>query len=211
MITLTEWYEYVLLLAIVALFWANPLWVGILIALVAFVLELFIDNIASSYDRGLDVEVYLVLRHGAVHSESDLLLGTAVIFKGGVLDGDHCDFAAEITMDHALFRWRLWVQLQQLADARFDFSTFAGHSTLVPNDLNQATQAKLAHFAVIPPGFVLAVPYNSSTQTYEGGPQFNYRHFKYVTFFARPAFGALHENFSSTSTIPIPKRLSKGF
>ena len=86
----------------------------------------------------------------------------------------------------------------------FDFSTFTGHSTLVPNDLNQATQAKLAQFLpLLPPGFVLAVPYNSSTQTYEGGPQFNYRHFKYVTFFARPALGALHANFASTSDNPV--------
>ncbi|MEN6486102.1 MAG: complex I subunit 1 family protein [Syntrophobacteraceae bacterium] len=44
---LTEWYELVLVLGIVALFWANPLWVGILIALAAFFLELLIDNIAA--------------------------------------------------------------------------------------------------------------------------------------------------------------------
>lgn len=80
----------------------------------------------------------------------------------------------------------------------FDFSTFTGHSSLVPNDLNLATQAKLAPFLpLLPPGYVLAVPYNSSTQTYEGGPQFNYRHFKCVTLFARPALGALHANFTA--------------
>jgi formate hydrogenlyase subunit 4 len=44
---LAEWYEIVLVLGIVALFWANPLWVGVLIALAAFILELLIDNIAS--------------------------------------------------------------------------------------------------------------------------------------------------------------------
>ena len=85
----------------------------------------------------------------------------------------------------------------------FDFSTFTGHSSLVPGDLNAATQAKLAPFLpYLPPGFVLAVPYNSSTQTYEGGPQFNYRHFQHVTLFARPALGALHASFSSTSNNP---------
>ncbi len=52
MITLTEWYEYVLLLAIVALFWANPLWVGILIALAAYLLEMFIDNITARMTVG---------------------------------------------------------------------------------------------------------------------------------------------------------------
>jgi formate hydrogenlyase subunit 4 len=44
---LAEWYEIVLVLGIIALFWANPLWVGILIALAAFVLEIIIDNIAA--------------------------------------------------------------------------------------------------------------------------------------------------------------------
>ena len=79
-----------------------------------------------------------------------------------------------------------------------DFSYDGGHSSLVPNDLNAATQAKLAPILpLLPPGFVLAVPYNSSTYTYEAGPQFNYRRFKKVTLFARPALGALHANFTA--------------
>ena len=44
---LAEWYETVLLLGIVALFWATPLWVGILIAIGVFLLEIIIDNIAA--------------------------------------------------------------------------------------------------------------------------------------------------------------------
>lgn len=44
---LAEWYEIVLVLGIIALFWTNPLWVGILIALAAFLMELFVDNIAA--------------------------------------------------------------------------------------------------------------------------------------------------------------------
>lgn len=52
LITLTEWYEIVLVLGLVALFWANPLWVGIIIALAAFVLELIIDNIAARMTVG---------------------------------------------------------------------------------------------------------------------------------------------------------------
>ncbi len=86
----------------------------------------------------------------------------------------------------------------------FDFSTFGGHTSLVPNDLSAATQAKLApYLPLLPPGYVLAVPYNSSTQTYEGGPQFNYRHFKHLTLFARPALGALHANFTAKPRDPI--------
>ena len=44
---LAEWYEIVLVLGIVALFWTSPLIVGIIIALVAFLLELLIDNVTS--------------------------------------------------------------------------------------------------------------------------------------------------------------------
>ncbi len=52
LITLTEWYEIVLVLGLVALFWANPLWLGIIIALAAFILELLIDNIAARMTVG---------------------------------------------------------------------------------------------------------------------------------------------------------------
>jgi formate hydrogenlyase subunit 4 len=44
---LAEWYEIVLVLGIIVLFWANPLWVGLLIAFAAFLLELVVDNIAA--------------------------------------------------------------------------------------------------------------------------------------------------------------------
>jgi len=44
---LAEWYEAVLLLTIVSLFWAIPIWIGILIALAVFLLEMVIDNISA--------------------------------------------------------------------------------------------------------------------------------------------------------------------
>ena len=44
---LAEWYEIVLVLGVIALFWANPLWIGLLIAFAAFLLELVVDNIAA--------------------------------------------------------------------------------------------------------------------------------------------------------------------
>jgi hypothetical protein len=92
-----------------------------------------------------------------------------------------------------------------------DFSYGSGHSTLVPGDLNAATQAKLAPFlSLLPPGFVLAVPYSSTTYTYEAGPQFNYRGLKKVTFFARPALGALHANFTAAPGNPVLTEIVQG-
>lgn len=46
-IELTHWYELVLLLGIITLFFAKPLWVGILIALGSYFLEMVIDNISA--------------------------------------------------------------------------------------------------------------------------------------------------------------------
>jgi len=47
LIELTHWYDLMILLGIIALFFAQPLWVGILIALGAYVLEMIIDNICA--------------------------------------------------------------------------------------------------------------------------------------------------------------------
>lgn len=46
-IELTHWYELVLLMGLITLFFAKPLWVGILIALGSYFLELVIDNISA--------------------------------------------------------------------------------------------------------------------------------------------------------------------
>jgi len=79
-----------------------------------------------------------------------------------------------------------------------DFSYNAGNSSVLPGYLSSSAQAKLAPILpLLPPGFVLAVPYNSTVYTYEAGPQFNYRKEKNFTYFARPALGALHANFDA--------------
>ena len=93
------------------------------------------------------------------------------------------------------YNYRSWLSLG------FDFGYYSGHSTLLPNDLSAAAQAAIAAFVGgLPPAeqplaaafFSNGVRYNISTYTYEAGPQLNYRHFKKVTFFVRPALGALH-------------------
>ncbi|MCR4436720.1 MAG: NADH-quinone oxidoreductase subunit H [Clostridiales bacterium] len=46
-IEVTHWYELVLLMGLIVLFFAKPLWVGILIALVCYFIEMVIDNISA--------------------------------------------------------------------------------------------------------------------------------------------------------------------
>jgi len=88
------------------------------------------------------------------------------------------------------YNYRSWLSFG------FDFGYYTGHSSLQTGDLNPAFLATipapfLGELAALAPG---GVPYNITTQTYEAGPQLNYRHFKKVTFFVRPALGALHSN-----------------
>lgn len=47
LIELSHWYELVLLLGMIAIFFAKPMWVGVLIALVSFFIEMVIDNISA--------------------------------------------------------------------------------------------------------------------------------------------------------------------
>ncbi|MGO9209044.1 MAG: hypothetical protein ACLPXM_11245 [Terriglobales bacterium] len=86
------------------------------------------------------------------------------------------------------YNYRSWLSLG------FDFGYYDGHNTIFPNELSPAGQALLGHLlppgGTFPPGFGL--PFNIQTFTYEAGPQLNYRHFKKVTLFVRPALGALH-------------------
>ena len=93
-----------------------------------------------------------------------------------------------------------------------DFSYNNGHTSLLPNDLNSATQAKLAPYLPLfhQLGIPLAVPYNATTYTYEAGPQFNYRRFKKVTLFARPALGALHASITAKPDNPYIQKIVTG-
>jgi formate hydrogenlyase subunit 4 len=52
LIELTYWYELVFILTFIALFWAHPIWVGVLIALGCYLFELFLDNITARLTWG---------------------------------------------------------------------------------------------------------------------------------------------------------------
>ena len=89
------------------------------------------------------------------------------------------------------FIFRLGVRPKTWYSLGFDYSISGGSLTLMPNLLTTALQQELG--ALVPPGYTLALPSNSLTQTFAGGPQFSYRHFSKVTLFVRPSVGAIHE------------------
>lgn len=86
-----------------------------------------------------------------------------------------------------------------------DYSVFYGHSTIFPQDLTTALQLQLAH--QVPPGVPVFLPFDSTTFTFAAGPQFALRKFKWVTLFARPGVGGLHESATLKPTNPITTAL----
>ena len=98
----------------------------------------------------------------------------------------------------------------------FDYSIAAGDLTLRANQLTTPLQqqlgaqlAQLAAAGLLPPGFTLAVPTHSRTQTFAAGPQLSYRHFSKVTLFARPSFGAIHEVATPHPRDPISAAIAR--
>jgi formate hydrogenlyase subunit 4 len=47
MVELAEWYEFIVILGLLSLFWIIPLWVGVIIALVSYFIVLVVDNISA--------------------------------------------------------------------------------------------------------------------------------------------------------------------
>jgi opacity protein-like surface antigen len=89
------------------------------------------------------------------------------------------------------YNYRRWLALG------FDTSYFGGNSSITLPQLNNATLAKLAPILpLLPPGYTVWAPYHANTYTITGGPQFNYRHFKYVTLFIHPDIGAMHQSIN---------------
>jgi len=74
-----------------------------------------------------------------------------------------------------------------------DYSRFDGVGSLHLSDLDKKLQAGLKPYLDQMPGYLLDVPVDARTYTLSAGPQFNYRHFRRVTLFARPGFGMIHE------------------
>jgi len=88
----------------------------------------------------------------------------------------------------------------------FDYTNTRGDTTLTAGLLPIALQRELAQFAaegLVPPGFVLAVPTHSFTQTFAMGPLLTFRHFQRVMFFARPSLGAVRETATPKPHDPV--------
>jgi hypothetical protein len=80
-----------------------------------------------------------------------------------------------------------------------DFSVFKGNGSI---ELAKTKVAPL--LAPFLGGLNPSIPFSADTYTFAAGPQVNLRKFKWVTLFARPGLGALHES----ATLQIPAALA---
>jgi hypothetical protein len=81
-----------------------------------------------------------------------------------------------------------------------DYSRATGSTSLTPNLATASLQAELNSYlgplkaaGLLPASYVPSLPLGSVTETFSAGPQLVFRHFNRVTFFVRPALGAIHE------------------
>ena len=121
------------------------------------------------------------------------------------LDSPHVSLFENGFATQVGFRPKTWYSVG------FDYSISVGDLSLTPDllptTLQQSLGAKLGQLAalgMLPPGYKLAVPTHSRTQTFAVGPQLAYRHFKHETLFLRPLFaGAIYEQATPKPGDPI--------
>ena len=98
----------------------------------------------------------------------------------------------------------------------FDYSVSKGDLSLTPDLLTPALQQslgaqlqQLAAIGAIPATYKLIAPASSTTQTFAGGPELLFHHFKAVTIFVRPSVGIIHETATPKMTDPIETAIVK--
>lgn len=112
------------------------------------------------------------------------------------------------------FHLQTGVRMKTWYSLGFDYSTDTGHTTLGPHLLTTALQQQLgsqlqqlAAAGIIPPGYSLVVPIDSSTQTFAAGPELAYRRWPLVTLYVRPSIGAIHEIATPHALDPIAQSI----
>ena len=96
----------------------------------------------------------------------------------------------DLSLQQNGFNTQAGVNLRRWLAVGFDYSVQSGSGTLVPGSLKPSLQA------LLPPIPGLYVPFDATTQTFAGGPQLAYRHFRRVTLFIHPTLGAIHESIA---------------
>jgi hypothetical protein len=120
----------------------------------------------------------------------------------------------QLNLEQRGFNTQVGVNVRRWLALGFDYSVQSGEGTLLPRELKPTYEA-LVNGAVaeaqlggiLPSNYVLYVPFDATTQTFTGGPQLAYRHFKKVTLFVHPSIGAIHEHIALKPHDPFTNAL----
>ena len=120
----------------------------------------------------------------------------------------------KIGLNEAGVQFQVGVRPKTWYSLGFDYTWASGDLTLTPDLLTTtlqqqlgATLAQLEAAGLVPPGYKLAIPSGSVTQTFAAGPQLAYRHWQSITLFIRPDLGAIHESATPRPGDPIAKAI----
>lgn len=104
-----------------------------------------------------------------------------------------------VSLEQTGFNSSFGANLERWLAVGADFSVFKGDGSI--GLANTEVAPTLAPYLE---GQNPLIPFSATTYTFAAGPQFNLRKFKWVTLFARPGLGALHESAS----LQIPANLA---
>jgi hypothetical protein len=159
----------------------------------------------------LAIALFLVLSAAPARSQQKDVRQFDLYGGYAFLDSPHINLFENGFQTQFGYRYRTWVSVG------VDYSYSRGDLSITPDLLPTALQqqlgaqlAGLAALGLIPAGYQLKVPASSVTHSLAAGPQFAYRHFKKVTLFVRPSFGAIWENATPKPTDPIAAKIVAG-
>ena len=103
----------------------------------------------------------------------------------------------KLNLEQRGFNTQVGVNATRWLAMGFDYSIQQGKGTLARHRAQaRSLQAADRDAFPLPPGYSLCVPFSATTQTFTGGPQLSWRHFKRATFFVHPSIGAIHEHIN---------------
>jgi len=140
------------------------------------------------------VPIALLLAASPVAAQQDYVSQFDAYGGYAFLDSPHISLFENGFQAQFGYRPKTWYSLG------FDYSRSSGDLVLTPDllpaSLAQPIAGAIAQYIaakILPPGYALAVPAHSISQTFAIGPQLAYRHFSHLTLFVRPSLGAIHE------------------
>ena len=140
------------------------------------------------------VPIALLLAASPVAAQQDYVSQFDAYGGYAFLDSPHISLFENGFQAQFGYRPKTWYSLG------FDYSRSSGDLVLTPDllpaTLSQPIAGAIAQYIaakILPPGYALAVPAHSISQTFAIGPQLAYRHFSHLTLFVRPSLGAIHE------------------